>query len=146
MDKPKAVEVQGIIASQINTMKMDHVPTDIDEYGFDMLDSKYVYSFGLPDNIHGETINKVVILINEISQQPNIYGSDLPSEELATIQVQFFYPTMFSLSYYDDIEKPIMNALIQDGWRRTLGGGHDRDPDTKQIYTTYHIIKSVNYW
>lgn len=145
MDKPKAVEVQGIIASQINTMKKDHVPTDIDEYGFDMLDSKYVYSFGLPDNIHGETINKVVILINEISQQPNIYGSDLPSEELVTIQVQFFYPTMFSLSYYGDVEKPIMNALIQDGWRRILGGGHDRDPDTKQIYTTYHIIKSVNY-
>lgn len=145
MDKPKAVEVQGLIASQINTMKKDHTPTDIDEYGFDMLGSKYVYSFGLPDNIHGETINKVVILINEISQQPNIYGSDLPSEELATIQVQFFYPTMFSLSYYNDVEKPIMNALIQDGWRRTLGGGHDRDPDTKQIYTTYHIIKSVNY-
>lgn len=145
MDKPNAVEVKDIIVSQINTMKKDHAPTNIDEYGFDMLDSKYVYSFGLPDNIHGETINKVVILINEISQQPNIYGSDLPSEELATIQVQFFYPTMFSLRYYDDVEKPIMNALIQDGWRRTIGGGHDRDPDTKQIYTTYHIIKSVNY-
>lgn len=145
MDKPNAVEVKDIIASQIDTMKNDHTPTYIDEYGFDMLDSQYVYSFGLPDNIHGETIDKVVILINEISQQPNIYGSDLPSEELATIQVQFFYPTMFSLSYYDDVEKPIMNALIQDGWRRTIGGGHDRDPDTKQIYTTYHIIKSVNY-
>ena len=145
MDKPKAVEVQGLIVSKIDTMKNEHTPTDIDKYGFDMLDSKYVYAFGLPDHIHGETINKVVILINEISQQPNIYGSDFPAEESSTIQVQFFYPTMFSLSYYDDVEKPIMNALLQDGWHRTLGGGHDRDPDTKQIYTTYHIVKSVKY-
>lgn len=123
------------------------------------LDEEQVYSYGVPRDVNGNELNKIIILIREISLQPNLYGSDRAQEEVATAQIQFFYPNENDISpltdddgnqiyydYYRDIEKPILDYLHeQKGWSRTIGGGHDLDPDTEQIYSTYHIRTSINY-
>lgn len=123
------------------------------------LDEEQVYSYGVPRNVNGNELNKIIILIREISLQPNLYGSNQAQEEVATAQIQFFYPNGSDMSplkdddgkpiyydYYRDIEKPILDYLNEKkGWSRTLGGGHDFDPDTEQIYSTYHIHTSINY-
>lgn len=123
------------------------------------LDEEQVYSYGVPRNVNGNELNKIIILIREISLQPNLYGSNQAQEEVATAQIQFFYPNGSDTSplkdddgkpiyydYYRDIEKPILDYLHDKrGWSRTLGGGHDFDPDTEQIYSTYHIHTSINY-
>lgn len=125
----------------------------------DELDEEQVYSYGVPKDVNGNRLNKIIILIREISLQPNLYGSNHAQEEVATAQIQFFYPNESDTSplvdkdgnpvyydYYKDVEKPILDYLHdKEGWSRTLGGGHDFDPDTEQIYSTYHIKKSVNY-
>lgn len=123
------------------------------------LDEQYVYSYGVPRNVNGNEEHKIIILIREISLQPNLYGSNQAQEEVANVQIQFFYPNESDISplhdddgkpiyydYYRDIEKPILDYLHEKrGWSRTLGGGHDLDPDTEQIYSTYHIQTSINY-
>lgn len=123
------------------------------------LDEGQVYSYGVPRDVNGNELNKIIILIREISLQPNLYGSNHAQEEVANVQIQFFYPNESDTSplkdedgnpiyydYYKDVEKPILDYLHEkEGWSRTLGGGHDFDPDTEQIYSTYHIKKSVNY-
>lgn len=123
------------------------------------LDEEQVYSYGVPRNVNGNKLNKIIILIREISLQPNLYGSNQAQEEVANVQIQFFYPNESDVSplhdddgkpiyydYYRDIEKPILDYLHKKrGWSRTLGGGHDLDPDTEQIYSTYHIQTSINY-
>lgn len=123
------------------------------------LDEEQVYSYGVPRNVNGNEINKIIILIREIALQPNLYGSDRAQEEVATAQIQFFYPNESDMSpltdddgnqiyydYYRDIEKPILDYLHdKKGWSRTIGGGHDLDPDTEQIYSTYHIKNSINH-
>ena len=123
------------------------------------LDEEQVYSYGVPRNVNGNELNKIIILIREISLQPNLYGSNQAQEEVATAQIQFFYPNESDIlplndddgkpiyyDYYRDIEKPILDYLHEKrGWSRTLGGGHDLDPDTEQIYSTYHIHTSINY-
>ena len=125
----------------------------------DELDEEQVYSYGVPRNVNGNKLNKIIILIREISLQPKLYGSNQAQEEVATAQIQFFYPKESDISslhdddgkpiyydYYRDIEKPILNYLHEKrGWSRTIGGGHDLDPDTEQIYSTYHIHTSINY-
>lgn len=123
------------------------------------LDEEQVYSYGVPRNVNGNKINKIIILIREIALQPNLYGSNRAQEEVATAQIQFFYPNESDTSpltnddgnpvyydYYRDIERPILDYLHdKKGWSRTIGGGHDLDPDTEQIYSTYHIKTSINY-
>jgi len=121
----------------------------------DQLDEGQVYSYGVPRDVNGNELNKIIILIREISLQPNLYGSNHAQEEVATAQIQFFYPNErlpddgeepVYYDYYKDVEKPILDYLHdKEGWSRTLGGGHDFDPDTEQVYTTYHIKKSINY-
>ena len=124
------------------------------------LDEGQVYSYGVPKGVNGNEIQKIIILIREISLQPNLYGSNHAQEEVANVQIQFFYPNEIvpddeedydytkhlHYDYYKDVEKPILDYLHdKEGWARTLGGGHDFDSDTEQIYSTYHIKKSVNY-
>lgn len=123
------------------------------------LDEEQVYSYGVPRNVNGNELNKIIILIREISLQPNLYGSNQAQEEVATAQIQFFYPNESDTSplqdnngkpvyydYYKDIERPILDYLHEKkGWSRTVGGGHDLDCDTEQIYSTYHIKTSTNY-
>lgn len=119
------------------------------------LDEEQVYSYGVPKGVNGNEIQKIIILIREISLQPNLYGSNHAQEEVANVQIQFFYPNerlpdegeeLVYYDYYKDIEKPILDYLHdKEGWSRTIGGGHDYDSDTEQIYSTYHIKKSVNY-
>ena len=147
-----AEELQQDITAWVSKNKSN--PLFLDE-----LDEEQVYSYGVPRNVNGNELNKIIILIREISLQPNLYGSNHAQEEVATAQIQFFYPNESDTSplkdkngnpiyydYYKDIEKPILNYLHdKEGWSRTIGGGHDFDPDTEQIYSTYHIKKSVNY-
>lgn len=119
------------------------------------LDEGLVFAYGVPRNTNGNNLGKVIILIREISLQPNLYGSNQAQEEVATAQVQFFYPNTkhkddngkyLFYDYYKDLERPILDYLHKKkGWSRTLGGGHDLDPDTEQIYSTYHIKTSTNY-
>lgn len=121
----------------------------------DQLDEGQVYSYGVPKDVNGNELNKIVILIREIALQPNLYGSNHAQEEVATAQIQFFYPNerpsedgekIVYYDFYQDVEKPILDYLHDEkGWSRTLGGGHDFDSDTEQIYSTYHIKKSINY-
>lgn len=119
------------------------------------LDERLVFAYGVPRNTNGNSLGKVIILVREISLQPNLYGSNQAQEEVATAQVQFFYPNIkhkdkdgkyLFYDYYKDVEKPILDYLHKKkGWSRTLGGGHDLDCDTEQIYSTYHIKTSTNY-
>ena len=86
------------------------------------LDEEQVYSYGVPRNVNGNKLNKIIILIREISLQPNLYGSNQAQDEVATAQIQFFYPNESDISpleddnsksiyydYYKDIEKPILD-------------------------------------
>lgn len=123
------------------------------------LDEGQVYSYGVPKGVNGNKLQKIIILVREIALQPNLYGSNRAQEEVATAQIQFFYPNESDTSpltdkdgnpiyydYYKDIERPILDYLHKiKGWSRTLGGGHDLDPDTEQIYSTYHVKTSTNY-
>lgn len=121
----------------------------------DELDEGQVYAYGVPKGVNGNNLGKIIILVREISLQPNLYGSNQAQEEVATAQVQFFYPVEKAgdededrvyYDYYKDIERPILDYLHKKkGWSRTLGGGHDLDCDTEQIYSTYHIKTSTNY-
>ena len=122
-----AEELQQDIAAWISKNKSN--PLFLGE-----LDEEQVYSYGVPRDVDGNKLNKIIILIREISLQPNLYGSNKAQEEVATAQIQFFYPNESDTSplkdedgnpiycdYYKDIEKPILDDLHEKkGWSRTL--------------------------
>jgi len=110
---------------------------------YSFLPSNYVYAYGLPNAIHANVQNEVVILINDISLIPSNYGSDNGTTKDGTVQIQFFYPLSEGRDVTTVIEDPILDMLRDNGWRITIGGGVDRDPQTSQFYTTYHLKKTI---
>ena len=40
-------------------------------------------------------------------------------------------------------EHPVRNMLRDNGWYQTIGGGIDREPNTSQLYSTYHFKKTI---
>ena len=111
--------------------------------GVDGIDPTYVFSYGLPNSIQSQKLDKIVILVNDISRIPSGFGSDDIISDDGTVQVQFFYPIRADGDLTTLYERPIRDLLRKNGWFQTLGGGIDRDPSTSQLYTTYHFKKTI---
>lgn len=115
----------------------------IRDANFDFIEPKYVFAYGIPNRIKAKVLDKIVILVNDISLIPSTYGSDNGMTRDGTVQLQLFYPLSISGDVTTLYEEPILSMLRKNGWRVTIGGGVDRDPNTSQFYTTYHLKKKM---
>ncbi|AFU63096.1 tail protein [Lactobacillus phage ATCC 8014-B2] len=84
-----------------------------------------------------------MILVNDISRIPSKFGSDDIIADDGTVQVQFFYPLSIDGDVTALYEHPVRNMLRDNGWYQTIGGGIDREPNTSQLYSTYHFKKTI---
>lgn len=124
-------------------MISDDVKKLIRDAHIDGIDPNYVFSYGLPNSIRASVQNKIVILVNDISRIPSKFGSDEIIADDCTVQIQFFYPPRISEDVTALYEHPVRNMLRNNGWYQTIGGGVDREPNTSQLYSTYHFKKTI---
>lgn len=115
----------------------------IKDANIDGIDSDRIYSYAVPKSLQSQLLNKIVILITDISYRPNKFGSDKIIGRKGSVQVQFFYPTTIEDDVTTKYEIPIVDILRDNDWYQTIGGGVDREPTTQQLYTTYHFEKII---
>ena len=107
------------------------------------IDPTMVFSYALPKSLQSSISDKIVILINDVSNPPVVYGSNEVEYKKGTVQVQFFYPPSIDGDVTTLYEDPITKELRKNQWYQTVGGGVDREPTTYQLYTTYHFQKNI---
>lgn len=96
--------------------------------------------------------NKIVILIQDISNSPDHHGSDFAISKGQTVQLQIFYPSKFSENNMEiskslniennDVElfeNEIIKALNEKDIKWSFGSGCLVDPSTNNLYSTYHF-------
>ena len=106
------------------------------------VDPSMVFSYSTPLDVQSSVSNKIVILVTEISNRPsNKHGSDSYITKLGLLQVQIFYPLLVDYDTETTVEDPLLKLMESNKWFCVLGGDVDRDPQTSQLFTTFHFQK-----
>ena len=106
------------------------------------VDPSMVFAYSTPLDVQSSVSNKIVILITEISNRPsNKHGSDSYITKLGLLQVQIFYPLSVDYDTETTVEDPLLKLMESNKWFCVLGGEVDRDPQTSQLFTTFHFQK-----
>lgn len=106
------------------------------------VDPSMVFAYSTPLGVQSSVSNKIVILVTEISNRPsNKHGSDSYVAKLGLLQVQIFYPLLAKYDTETIVEDPLLELMESNKWFCVLGGNVDRDPQTSQLFTTFHFQK-----
>jgi len=106
------------------------------------VDPLMVFAYSTAPDVQSSVSNKIVILITEISNRPsNKHGSDSYITKLGLLQVQIFYPLSVDYDTETTVEDPLLELMESNKWFCVLGGQVDRDPQTSQLFTTFHFQK-----
>lgn len=106
------------------------------------VDPSMVFAYSTPLAVQSSVSNKIVILVTEISNRPsNKHGSDKYITKLGLLQVQIFYPLSTDYDTETIVEDPLLELMEDNKWFCVLGGEVDRDPQTSQLFTTFHFQK-----
>lgn len=92
---------------------------------------------GIPDQ-------KNSILVTEVTNIPDEFGSNTFTRTDQTIELNIFYGNRKSVPI-DTFEQSIVSFFVQRGWSFLPYGGHYQDPDTKQIRIDFQFRRR-NTW
>lgn len=114
-------------------------------------DDCIIFSGKIPEAFSAPT-NKIIILIQDIQNAPGVHGSDSVLTKSDTIQMQIFYPSAFSENNtevdskvgiknndIEPFEDEIIKFLNDNDIYWSFGSGCLVDPDTNQLYSTFHF-------
>lgn len=90
-----------------------------------------VYPFMIPENKQS-SVATTDILVTEVYDVPDSYGSDAIYSTEQSVQLNIFYG-LNSKTDADTLEKSIVSFLISKNWRLVEKEGHTLDPDTRQL-------------
>lgn len=102
-----------------------------------------VYPFFIPEDKQSST-ETTDILVTEIYDVPDSYGSDDIYSTEQAVQLNIFYG-LHSKTVADTLEKSIVSFLMQKNWRLFEKEGHNLDPDTRQL-TQIMKFRKRNLW
>lgn len=102
-----------------------------------------IYPFFIPEDKQSST-ETTDILVTEIYDVPDSYGSDDIYSTEQAVQLNIFYG-FHSKTVADTLEKSIVSFLMQKGWRLIEKEGHSLDPDTRQL-TQIMKFRKRNLW
>lgn len=92
---------------------------------------------GIPDQ-------KNNILVTEVTNIPNEFGSNTYTRTDQTIELNIFYGNSKSVPI-DTFEQSIVSFFMQRGWSFLPYGGHYKDPDTQQMRINFQFRRR-NTW
>lgn len=114
-------------------------------------DNCIIFSGKIPKAFSTPT-NKIIILIQDIQNAPGVHGSDSVLIKSDTIQMQIFYPSTFSENNtevdssvgiknndVEPFENKIIKFLNNHDIYWSFGSGCLVDPDTNNLYSTFHF-------
>lgn len=112
----------------------------ISDSGIEKIDPDMVFSYEIDTDVTSGNTDKIVILVTEISNRPDGFGSDMFISKKGLLQVQVFYPR--KAMEYDtetEVENPLLRILEKNHWYCVIGGQVDNDPQTGLPFTTFHF-------
>lgn len=96
--------------------------------------------------------DKIVILIQDIQNLPDKHGSNLIITKSQIVQVQIFYPSVFSENNTEisselnidgndteTFEDRVLQYLQMNNWDCNFGSGCLVDPSTNRLTSTFHF-------
>ena len=100
-----------------------------------------VFSYSIKKSVNADKLNKIVILITEIDDSPDVQGSNVTITKMGRIQMQIFYPSQFA-NDTSLVRDQLLSLLERNDWYCYFDGGIERDPATEQLFSTSHFRKS----
>lgn len=123
-------------------MIADEVTKIIKNGNIPYIDPTMVFSYSMPQDVQASVSNKICILTTEISNRPTKYASDIYTYKTGLLQVQIFYPLSVDYDVETEVENPLLQLMESNHWYCVIGGETDRDPQTSQLFTTFHFQKN----
>lgn len=104
------------------------------------LDPKLVFAYSISKKVNADKLDKIVILISEMDDNPAASGSNSTILKEGRIQIQIFYPADYD-NPTDNLRDQLLTLLEVNDWYCYFDGGIERDPQTQQLFNTSHYTK-----
>lgn len=96
-----------------------------------------VYAYSIPREVLNN-VDKNIVLITDANSSIALEGSNDFYGLDRMIEVQVFYALHPGIDP-ESLEVQLYKAFVHAGWTIGQNRGHQRDPDTGQIYTTFYV-------
>lgn len=96
-----------------------------------------VYAYSIPREILNN-VDKNIVLVTDANSNISLEGSNDFFGLDRMVEVQIFYALHPGVDP-EQLEVQLYKAFVHAGWTMGQNRGHQRDPDTGQIYTTFYV-------
>lgn len=99
-----------------------------------------VYGFSIPAEKTSNT-DETIVLLRDANTNPDIWGSNDFVGLRREISVQIFYKDQLTTDP-EEIETKLYKLFVHHDWEIGENRGHQLDPDTNQLYTTFYVYNT----
>lgn len=110
----------------------------IEDEKFSQIDT--VYTLNLPKEAQ-ENVDTTVVLIQDVSSQPDIGGNETFYAYYTQIELQIFYKKDLDFDP-ESLEIPLLQLFKQNYWQINQVKSHVVDPDSFQLTATFYLSYS----
>lgn len=110
----------------------------LEQAGYKQIDE--IYTLNLPEEAQ-ENVDTTVVLIQDVSSQPDIGGNETFYAYDTQIELQIFYKKDLDFDP-EELEIPLLQLFKENYWQINQVKSHVVDPDSFQLTATFYLSYS----